>query len=103
MQSARRPPRKPSLFGIAAEFTGETDSAAEGTGFEPSVPLKDDPVSLAEGEEPERSNRAVPKTVLPPTGTEGSNPSSSASESSRRSKRPSALCSVSTMRPGIDS
>jgi hypothetical protein len=24
---------------VAAEFTGETDSAAEGKGFEPSVPL----------------------------------------------------------------
>src|SRR5271169_1735321 len=25
---------------VAAEFTGETDSAAEGDGFEPSVPLR---------------------------------------------------------------
>jgi len=41
----RRESRASSV--VAAEFTGEADSAAEGTGFEPSVPLKDDPVSGA--------------------------------------------------------
>ena len=57
---------------IAAEFTGETDSPLEESGFEPPVPLAKD-WSFRRDRKCRRGDKGSLESVVYLTGTEGSN------------------------------